>query len=269
MAAFAFFGAFVCSCGSSESAGDDGNSDMVGIVAHRGYWNCEEAGYAENSIAALRCAQEYGFWASEFDLQMTSDEVVVITHDSKIDGRPIGEIPYSEIADITLPNGEKLPTIDAFFAQAAKNPKTMLICEFKKQATPEREDRLLEIAFAKMREYGIYNPAQVILVAFSKHICEVVTSTLPEFTILYPDKDCDPNQLAESGINGVYYKYTVYGKHPDWYEQARANGMFVDCWTVDDEENMMNMLNLGVDLITTNEPVFLRGLLKELGKGEL
>ena len=32
------------------------------IVAHRGFWNCEEAGYAKNSIAALRCAQEAGFW---------------------------------------------------------------------------------------------------------------------------------------------------------------------------------------------------------------
>ena len=25
----------------------------TGIVAHRGFWNCEEAGYAKNSIAAL------------------------------------------------------------------------------------------------------------------------------------------------------------------------------------------------------------------------
>ena len=30
----------------------------MGIIAHRGFWNCEEAGYARNSVAALRCAQE-------------------------------------------------------------------------------------------------------------------------------------------------------------------------------------------------------------------
>ena len=30
----------------------------AGIVAHRGFWNCEEAGYAKNSVAALREAQE-------------------------------------------------------------------------------------------------------------------------------------------------------------------------------------------------------------------
>ena len=26
--------------------------NKMGIVAHRGFWNCEEAGYARNSLAA-------------------------------------------------------------------------------------------------------------------------------------------------------------------------------------------------------------------------
>ena len=52
----------------------------TGIVAHRGFWNCEEAGYAKNSVAALRCAQEAGFWGSEFDVNMTSDGVLIVYH---------------------------------------------------------------------------------------------------------------------------------------------------------------------------------------------
>ena len=42
------------------------------IVAHRGYWNCKEGGYARNSLAALESAQKAGFWGSEFDVNMTS-----------------------------------------------------------------------------------------------------------------------------------------------------------------------------------------------------
>ena len=34
--------------------------DGTRIVAHRGFWNCEEAGYAKNSIASLKCAQQAG-----------------------------------------------------------------------------------------------------------------------------------------------------------------------------------------------------------------
>ena len=55
------------------------------IVAHRGFWNCEEAGYAKNSVAALRCAQEAGFWGSEFDVNMTSDGVLIVYHDSDVE----------------------------------------------------------------------------------------------------------------------------------------------------------------------------------------
>ena len=71
------------------------------IVAHRGYWNCEEAGYAKNSIASLKCAQQAGVWGSEFDVRITSDNVVLVFHDSKIDGKRIEHHPYSEFKDPT------------------------------------------------------------------------------------------------------------------------------------------------------------------------
>jgi glycerophosphoryl diester phosphodiesterase len=74
----------------------------AGIVAHRGFWNCEEAGYAKNSIAALRCAQEAGFWGSEFDVNMTSDGVLIVYHDSSIQGKKIENYPYSEFKDIKI-----------------------------------------------------------------------------------------------------------------------------------------------------------------------
>ena len=48
------------------------------IVAHRGYWNCKEGGYARNSLAALESAQKAGFWGSEFDVNMTSDGELLI-----------------------------------------------------------------------------------------------------------------------------------------------------------------------------------------------
>ena len=71
----------------------------TGIVAHRGFWNCEEAGYAKNSVAALRCAQEAGFWGSEFDVNMTSDGVLLVYHDGKVEGGSIENNPYSAFKD--------------------------------------------------------------------------------------------------------------------------------------------------------------------------
>ena len=93
---------------------------QCGIVAHRGFWNCEEAGYAKNSIAALRCAQEQGFWGSEFDVNMTSDGVLLVYHDSSIQGKKIENYPYSEFKDIKIKNGETIPTIDEYMEQGKK-----------------------------------------------------------------------------------------------------------------------------------------------------
>ena len=60
----------------------------VAIVAHRGFWNCEEAG-AKNSIASLDQAQKNDFWGSEFDVNMTKDGVLLVFHDRKINGKYI------------------------------------------------------------------------------------------------------------------------------------------------------------------------------------
>ena len=37
----------------------------IAVTAHRGFWKCEEAGYAENSIKSLELAQQNGFVVRE------------------------------------------------------------------------------------------------------------------------------------------------------------------------------------------------------------
>ena len=56
------------------------------IVAHRGYWNTE--GSFENTISSLENAHKAGFYGSEFDINMTSDGVLVVCH-----GPVVGDIP--------------------------------------------------------------------------------------------------------------------------------------------------------------------------------
>ena len=106
------------------------------IVAHRGYWNCKEGGYARNSLAALESAQKAGFWGSEFDVNMTSDGELLIFHDAHIDGKRIDQTPYAEFKDYRLENGEPIPTLDQYLAQAKKYPKTVLVFEMKWHSAP-------------------------------------------------------------------------------------------------------------------------------------
>ena len=97
-------GMLMASCGTSDKAkqASAGQTpfDGVGIVAHRGYWNCEAGGFARNSVASLKAAQDAGFWGSEFDVNMTADSVLLVFHDSSLGGKRIDQNPYSALRSI-------------------------------------------------------------------------------------------------------------------------------------------------------------------------
>ena len=46
----------------------------------------------------------------------------------------------------------------------------------------------------------------------------------------------------------------IFYEHPEWIEEAHKLGMVVNTWTVNKEEDMRKLLELGVDQLTTNEP---------------
>lgn len=241
----------------------------TGIVAHRGFWNCEAAGYARNSVAALKCAQEAGVWGSEFDVNMTADEVLLVFHDSSVDGKSIEKHKYEDFKYYRLENGEPIPTIDQYLEQGKKHPETMLVYEIKGHSCNEVEDRVVEVTIEKLKEHGLLDPSKVMFISFSINICEEIAKKLPGFTVQFLGSSLSPDELAPKGINGVDYNHAVYGKHTDWYEQARKHGMSINAWTVNNEEDMRNMLEMKIDMLTTDYPLLSRDVMKDMKIKEL
>ena len=236
----------------------------IAVAAHRGFWNCEEAGYAQNSIKALALAQENGFWGSEFDVQLTSDDVPIVNHDNSYGGVKIWDNPFSAFKDMTLKNGERIPTLDEYLTQGEKSKSTILVFELKEQKDEAREDKLVELSLKALKEHNLYNPSRVIFISFSIHMCREIAKLAPEFTNQYLGSDISPDELAKDGINGVDYHYSNFYSKP-WYEQARNHSMSINAWTVDGKEDIQKMIDLGVDCITTNVPLTVREM---LGKNE-
>ena len=242
---------------------------QTGIVAHRGFWNCDEAGYAKNSVAALRCAQEAGFWGSEFDVNMTSDGELIVYHDSDVEGRKIEEYPYSEFKDFKIANGETIPTIDQYLEQGKKYPETMLVYELKPHSCGEVEDRFVEITYKKLEEHGLMDPERVMFISFSLHMCEKIAKEHPEFTVQFLGSSKNPEELAKMGINGVDYNHMVFTLYKKWYRLARKNDMSVNAWTVNKRRSMKKMLKAGINSLTTDYPLEARKLMEEMGTDEL
>ncbi len=242
---------------------------QTGIVAHRGYWNCGEAGYAQNSIAALKCAQKSGFWGSEFDVNMTSDGVLLVYHDDKVEGKKIEKNPYSEFKDFKIKNGEYIPTIDQYLEQGKKYPETMLVYELKPHSSTEVEDRFIDISIAKLQEYQLLDPERVMFISFSFHICKKLAEKLPGFDVQYLGGEKKPSKVKEAGINGIDYNHNILKINKKWAKIAKRLGMSVNAWTVNNEADMRFWIGEGINQITTDHPVEIRTIMQEMKVEEL
>lgn len=233
----------------------------IRIGAHRGFWKCDESQNTENSIASLKTAQDYNLWGSEFDIHLTSDHEVVVHHDAHIEGHDIQKNTYGYLKQFKLANGESMPTLDEYLDQAAKCATTVMVLEFKSQYSKEHEDSLVSITFDKLKKHNLYDPSRVMFISFSMNICKKVADEAPEFTNQYLNGDIAPADVKKEGINGIDYHYNSFYKHPEWVKEAHDLGMSVNVWTVNKEKDMKAMIDLGVDCITTNEPLTARKLL--------
>ncbi len=232
------------------------------IVAHRGYWNCEDAGYAKNSLAALECAQKAGFWGSEFDVNMTADSVLIVFHDSKIKGKRIEKYPFEEFKDYRLKNGEPIPTIDQYLEQGRKYPETVLVYELKKHSCDEVEDLFVDLSIQKLEEYALLDPSKVIFISFSYHICKRLSEKLPGFTVQFLSGTKEPEKVFEDGINGIDYSHKTLKLNKKWIKKAKKLGMSTNTWTVNTLKDMEAMFKMKVGTITTDYPQIVRELLE-------
>lgn len=237
----------------------------VGIVAHRGFWNCEVAGKAQNSIASLKCAQDAGVWGSEFDVYLTIDNKLVANHDAVVNGIEIEKATYEQARAITLPNGEQMPDIDEYLAQGKKCRNTVLVYEVKSnKLSDERQDLIADLSIQKVKEHKL-SPKRVIFIAFSYRICKRIAEQMPGYTVQYLSSDKAPAEVHADGINGIDYHLSVFKKYPDWVKEAHDLGMSVNVWTVNNEEDMKLFYDMGVDQITTDNPLIARKVLEQNG----
>ena len=230
------------------------------VIAHRGYWTAPES--AQNSIASFTKADAVGVFGSEIDVWLTADDKLIVNHDRVYKGTDINmeKSTLKEITSIVLPNGENIPTLDAYLRLVAGKPNTRLILEMKSLSDLKREDLAAEKIVKALRKYNLLDRTDII--AFSINACLAFKKLLPDGRIFYLNGDLAPRSIKKLGLTGIDYSMSVLRKNPKWVEQAHKEGLEVNVWTVDTEEDMRYFIDLGVDYITTDYPERLQALLK-------
>jgi glycerophosphoryl diester phosphodiesterase len=221
------------------------------IIAHKGYWDC--AGSAENSLASLNKAHEIKAYGSEFDVHLTKDGIAIINHDDSIQGMAIEESTYEQLKDITLANGEKLPTLEQYLVQDKQNKGTQLILEIKPHKSKEAEDRAVATIVALVKKHKAERITEYI--SFSVNICKELVRLSPKAKVAYLRGELSPEELKKMGLAGLDYHYKIMQLHPEWIKEAKDLGLSVNVWTVNDPVIVKSLMDQGVDYITTDKPV--------------
>lgn len=232
------------------------------IIAHRGQHQDGVQDATENSIAALANAQKLGIYGAEFDVWITTDDVLVINHNATVAGSDlkIEESAYAQIKDLTLANGEVLPTFDAYLEQGAKDAAMKLICEIKTHSSASINTRAVNAVVAAVKAKSMEDGVDYI--AFDYEVCKQLKAAMPTASVQYLGGDKAPAEVAADKLTGIDYQYsTVLSKKPEWVTEAHTSGIEVNAWTVNSTADMIACIGLGVDYITTDNPATLQKLL--------
>jgi len=223
------------------------------VIAHRGAWKKNHL--PENSIASLNEAIRLGCYGSEFDVHMTADSVLVVNHDAGFYGMPIAKSTYQQLQTKKHPNGEEIPTLEAYLKAGTKQKKTKLILELKpSEISTERDLKMTDKALAMVRQ--LKATAWVDYISFSYDILKHIRQVQPKANVAYLKGDVSLDKLKSDGFYGADYHLSVYQKG-EWFEQARSLRLTLNAWTVNKAEDMNWLLDNKADFITTNEPELL------------
>ncbi len=231
------------------------------VVAHRGAWKGNNL--PPNSIASLKQAIVLQCTGSEFDVRMTKDNVLIVTHDADYNELPIEASTYAELSKHKLSNGETLPTLkDYLLAAMRKNMTTGLVIEIKPSKIEGRNMVITENVMNLVKELKAESYI-LSYISFSYEILKKIHEINPDAKTQYLDGSKAPEILKQDGITGLDYLFYKLKNKSEWIESAKNLGLVLNAWTVNTSEDIDWLLANDFDYITTDHPELVFERLKE------
>jgi glycerophosphoryl diester phosphodiesterase len=244
------------------------------IIGHRG----AAAVAPENTMAAFREALAVGADGIEFDVRLTRDGVPVVIHDSTL--RRTGGLPH-RVADLTsaeiskidvgswfaqkkgFPPGtfanETVPSLAELFTLFQSNNSTLYL-EMKCDS-PSEQRPLAEACVRAIEEHSLKD--RVVVECFQLPALKVLSEINPDIktVALFEPSFTNPsvlsdqriiNQATDIGAAAVALHHRL--ARESLVQKAKAAGLHVAVWTVDDPAWIERARSIGIDALITNDP---------------
>jgi len=243
---------------------------MIINYAHRG-----ASGYfPENTMLSFRKAIELGATGIETDVQMTSDGVLVLIHDEKVNRTTNGmglvkDFTYDELNKLDAGSwynkkydSEKIPTAKQLIILAKSN-NILLNLEIKNGEVtyPGIEEKLIEMLYQyKYEDKVILSSFNHYSMVHCKDISKEIKTGLLYMAGLYqPEIYC-----KHTGADALHPYFNSLNK--EIIDNAKKEGLLVNPFTVNDEACMKSLITAGVDGLITNYPDKLKKVLLDYEK---
>ena len=233
------------------------NKGAVKMVAHRGASGLER----ENTVPAFLAAGNRSYFGVETDIHRTADGKYVVIHDETTSRVTRGaaninveESPYDAVKDLVLPDKDgttmrqdiRIPLL-AEYIHICKKYGKVCVLELKNAFNKEEIREIVAI----IREYDYLD--KVIFISFVLTNCLTLRELLPQQPVQWLTSNGLTSELMKTLVEqrlglDSYYKVLTQ----EVIDALHAEGLEVNCWTVDDPEWAEKLVAMGVDYITTN-----------------
>jgi glycerophosphoryl diester phosphodiesterase len=242
------------------------------IIGHRGA--CALA--PENTVASFKLAVEHKADFVELDAKLSLDGVVVVIHDQTVDrttngtGR-VNQLPYDELRKLDAGSkfdkkyaGEKIPTLDEVFKAVGKDVFVNVELTNYESTKDSLVEKVVEVVKANNME------DRVLFSSFVPGNLIKAHRGLPNTPVA---------MLCLEGFAGILTRsFLTMGISPEFVHPYLADvtrqtvawehrrGRKVNVWTVNANEDILRMLDAGVDGIFTDDPLRARQLMNDFQK---
>lgn len=230
------------------------DSKNVQMVAHRGVSGLE----TENTASAFVAAGNRSYYGIETDVHRTADGKFVVFHDDDTqrvagDKLVVEETTYETLRSLRLldtdgqrgRNDLRIPSLREYVRICKKYGKVGVL-ELKNRFTIDDIRRIVDL----IEEEGYLKG--IIFIAFDLNNLIDLRAILPEqpaqLLVSFYNDDVLPTLLKYHLDLDIHYKALT----PEIVRDLKNAGIFINCWTVDTAEEARDLIEWGVDQITSN-----------------
>lgn len=242
--------------------------NYIRVAGHRGY----RKAFPENTLLSFQKALEIGVDMIEFDLHLSKDGHLVIIHDDLLDrttngSGPVKDLTLSELQSLDAGSwmgpefkGLTIPTLDELLETVHSQPDLLFNVEIKSK-THETVDKTIHT----LKHFNVID--RCVIACFDARILHYVHDHWGLRCQGFPETHL---QNYSDGPEGTFSKLYSVGIEksiltPERVKHFQALNILPWGYVIDTTSDAQKCLDLGVTLVTCDDPVPALNLYRSLG----